>query len=201
MVHCVLEQEDTVGNAVGYARISTPDQDLGLQHDALEGNGCVRVFTDVASGAHETRPELAACLDYLRPDDTLVVWKLDRLGRSVRHLVETVAELDQRGVHVRSLSDGIDTSTSAGRMVAGIFAVLAEHERELIRERTVAGMQAARHRGATIGRPRVMDDDKTAAAIAMRADGASLRAIGEALGVSKATIVRTLRDAAEEVRP
>lgn len=119
---------------MGYARVSTPDQDLGLQLDALEVARCVRVFHDVASSADEQRPELAACLDFLRPGDVLVVWKLDRLGRSLRHLVETVAELDDREVHVRALSDGIDTSTSGERMVEGIFGVLAEFERERTRE-------------------------------------------------------------------
>lgn len=143
-------------NLIGYARVSTGDQNHDLQHDALTAAGCSRVFTDTASGALDKRPQLDSLPDYLRPGDVLVVWRLDRLGRSVHHLTETVNSLAERGVGFRSLTEGIDTTTPAGKLVFHIFAALAEFEREIIRERTTAGLSATRVRGRKGGwRPKM----------------------------------------------
>src|SRR5690348_6581068 len=141
--------------AVGYARVSTGEQTLDLQLDALAAAGCDRVFQDTASGAKAERPGLARALDFLRPGDTLVVWRLDRLGRSLQHLIQTLTALDQRGVGFKSLTESIDTTTPGGKLVFHIFGALAEFERDLIRERTQAGLAAARARGRTGGHPRV----------------------------------------------
>ena len=139
--------------AVGYARVSTQDQDLALQLDALQAAGCERVYTEKASGAQRDRPQLQAALDYMRPDDTLVVWKLDRLARSLRQLLDTVEVLHARQIGLRSLTEAIDTSTPGGTLVFHLFGALAEFERSIIRERTRAGLAAARARGRTGGRP------------------------------------------------
>src|SRR5512146_3189384 len=139
---------------VGYARVSTADQTPALQRDALSAAGCGRLFTDTASGAKAERPGLDEALEFLRPGDTLVVWRLDRLGRSLRHLIETVSLLEQRGIGFRSLQESIDTTTSGGKLVFHVFGALAEFERDLIRERTSAGLLAARARGRKGGRPR-----------------------------------------------
>lgn len=141
------------GDLVGYARVSTRDQTLALQLDALHGAGCVRVFEETASGAQRDRPQLAAALDYMRAGDTLVAWKLDRLARSTKQLIETVEELARRGVGFRCLTQDIDTTTAGGRLVFTIFSAIAEFEREIIRERTRAGLDAARARGRRGGRP------------------------------------------------
>jgi DNA invertase Pin-like site-specific DNA recombinase len=177
---------------VGYARVSTGEQDLALQLDALQRDECERTFQDTASGAASSRPQLDACLDHLRAGDTLVVWRLDRLGRSLRHLIDVVAELERREVGFRSLSEGIDTTTAAGRMTFHVFGALAEFERDLIRERTMAGLKAARARGRRGGRPATMTDDKLAAALAMRDQKRPMHAIAVALGVSRATLYRHL---------
>jgi DNA invertase Pin-like site-specific DNA recombinase len=137
---------------IGYARVSTIDQHPELQHDALAAVGCERVFTDHASGAADARPQLEACLDYLRAGDTLVVWKLDRLGRSVTHLVHLADDLHARGVELVITTLGIDTRTSAGRLIYSMLGAVAEFERDLIRERTLAGLAAARARGRRGGR-------------------------------------------------
>jgi DNA invertase Pin-like site-specific DNA recombinase len=136
-----------MGHLLGYARVSTTDQQPQFQVDALEHAGCYRVFTETASGARADRPTLTQLLDQLRPGDTLVVWKLDRLGRSLRHLVDTVTNLADRGIGFRSLQEAIDTTTPGGKLVFHVFAALAEFERDLIRERTTAGLAAARARG------------------------------------------------------
>jgi len=136
-----------VGELLGYARVSTTVQDPALQHDALSAAGCWRTWTDTASGAKTDRPQLVEVMTSLRPGDTLVVWRLDRLGRSLLHLVETVTQLEERGVGFRSLQEAIDTTTAGGRLVFHLFASLAHFERELIRERTMAGLDAARRRG------------------------------------------------------
>jgi DNA invertase Pin-like site-specific DNA recombinase len=175
---------------LGYARVSTGDQDLALQLDALHVAGCWRVFTDKASGSLTDRPALVEVLDHLRPGDTLVVWRLDRLGRSLRHLLQMVGDLDARGIGFRSLRECIDTTTPAGRLVFHIFAALAEFERDLIRERTLAGLAAARDRGRAGGRPTVMTAEKFAAAQAMLASSQPIAAIAKALGVSRATLYR-----------
>ncbi len=138
---------------IGYARVSTDDQTLDLQGDALHGAGCERLFTDTISGATADRPDLIEALAYARHGDTLVVWRLDRLGRSLRHLIETVTGLEQRGVGFKSLTESIDTTNSGGKLIFHIFGALAEFERDLIRERTQAGLIAARARGRKGGRP------------------------------------------------
>ena len=132
---------------IGYARVSTGDQNLDLQRDALQKAGCDRILEDRASGAKAPRPGLDAALDYVRRGDTLVVWRLDRLGRSLKDLIQLVGELDERGIGLRSLHESIDTTSSSGKLVFHIFGALAEFERNLIRERTRAGLQAARARG------------------------------------------------------
>jgi DNA invertase Pin-like site-specific DNA recombinase len=177
---------------IGYARISTDGQDLALQRDALRHAHCERIFEEVSSGAQSVRPELSACCAYLRAGDTLVVWRLDRLGRSLRHLIETVAELEEREIGFCSLSEGIDTTTPAGRMIFHIFGALAEFERSLIQERTRAGLEAARARGRIGGRPSVITDDTLTAARLMRAQQRPMHAIAAALGVSRATLYRHL---------
>jgi len=136
---------------LGYARVSTNDQNLDLQLDALRSHGCERFFSDVVSGAKACRPGLDDMLRDARPDDVIVIWKLDRLGRSLKHLVELVAKLNERKIGLQSLNDPVDTTTAQGKLVFNIFASLAEFEREIIRERTNAGLAAARARGRTQG--------------------------------------------------
>ncbi len=182
-----------MGNAIGYARVSTIDQNPQAQHDALDDAGATRIFIDHASGARADRPELEACLDYLRAGDTLVVWRLDRLGRSLTHLIDVVDQLADRDIEFRSLTEGFDTSTSGGRLVFHVFAAVAEFERQLVRERTMAGLEAARRQGRTGGRPSVMTTQRIEAAQLMREDGHSLRDIGTALDGSPSTIGRHLR--------
>lgn len=183
-----------MGHAFGYARVSTGDQDARLQHDALEAAGCYKVFTDTASGALASRPELGKLLDQLRPGDTLVVWRLDRLGRSIRHLIDQLTELQERGIEFRSLQENIDTGSSGGRLVFHIFASLAEFERDLISERTHAGLEAARARGRRGGRPPLLSGDKlrTARKLYEQQD-MTVAQIGEVLGVSRTTVYRALQ--------
>jgi DNA invertase Pin-like site-specific DNA recombinase len=179
---------------IGYARISTQDQNLALQRDALTTAGCEKIFTDIASGGAADRDGLASALAHLRSGDTLIVWRLDRLGRSLKHLIETVTELKKREIGFRSLTEGIETQTSGGRLVFHLFACLAEFERSVIQERTRAGLAAARSRGRRGGRPVLMDSRKIAAARAMHADPNSSAAdICRALGISRATLYRSLR--------
>ena len=143
---------------IGYARVSTTDQDLSLQLDALAKAGCERLFTDKASGAKVDRPGLAEALHFARAGDALVIWKLDRLGRSIRGLIELAAGLSSRNVDFRSLTDGFDTATPSGRLLFHILASVAEMERELVRERTIAGLAAARAKGGTGGGRKGSDD-------------------------------------------
>jgi len=180
------------GHLVGYARVSTAEQDPALQLDALEG--CWRVFTDHASGSREDRPELVAALDILRRGDTLVVWRLDRLGRSLPHLIDTVTGLRERGVGFRSVTEAVDTTTAGGRLVFHLFGALAEFERQLIRDRTLAGLAAARARGRVGGRPRSMTPAKLRLARAMRdqTPPVSLGQIAAELGLPKSTVARNL---------
>ena len=138
---------------IGYMRVSTLDQNLDLQSDALKQVGCDKIFQDVASGAKSDRPGLEKALGYLREGDTLVVWKLDRLGRSLKHLIEVITRLHEEKKGFRSLQENLDTSTSTGKLVFHVFGALAEFERDLIRERTLAGLSAARARGRRGGRP------------------------------------------------
>jgi DNA invertase Pin-like site-specific DNA recombinase len=183
---------------IGYARVSTRAQDLALQLDALERAGCERIFKDVGSGTIRQRPELDACLDYLRPADTLVVWRLDRLGRSLRHLVDLVGGLQEREIAFRSLSEAIDTATPAGRLQLHLFAALAEFERELIRERSQAGREAALARGRKGGRPPLVTAEKLAAAAAMRAQGElTMAQIARTLSVGRSTLYEHLDLATE----
>ncbi len=182
-----------MGHLLGYARVSTTDQQPQLQVDALERAGCYRVFTETASGARADRPTLEQVLDQLRPGDTLVVWKLDRLGRSLRHLVDTVTGLADRGIGFRSLQEAIDTTTPGDKLVFHVFAALAEFERDLIRERTAAGLAAARARGRRGGRPSVLTAHKLQVAREMYASGQyTVATIAKTLGVSRASIYRSL---------
>jgi DNA invertase Pin-like site-specific DNA recombinase len=182
-----------MGHLLGYARVSTTDQQPHLQVDALQRAGCHRVFTETASGARSDRPTLAQVLDQLRPGDTLVVWKLDRLGRSLRHLVDTVTGLAERGIGFRSLQEAIDTTTPGGKLVFHVFAALAEFERDLVRERTSAGLAAARARGRRGGRPSVMTAHKVRVAQEMYRSGQyTVAAIATTLGVSRASVYRHL---------
>ena len=145
---------------VGYARVSTSDQKLNLQEDALKQSGCKEIFSDVASGIKTARPGLESALNYLREGDTLVVWKLDRLGRSIQHLIETVKLLSKRKIGFKSLQESIDTTTSGGKLIFHIFSALAELERDLIKERTEAGQKAARARGRLGGRPTLLNNQE-----------------------------------------
>jgi DNA invertase Pin-like site-specific DNA recombinase len=140
---------------IGYARVSTQDQTLNLQMDALETIGCTKIFTDTISGSATQRSGLDEVLEYVREGDTLVVWKLDRLGRSLKHLIETITNLNNRNIGFKSITENIDTTTSGGKLIFHIFGALAEFERDIIRERTNAGLQAARARGRIGGRPKV----------------------------------------------
>lgn len=159
-----------------------------MQHDALRAAGVERIFTDQASGALTERPQLAAVLEQLRPGDTLVVWRLDRLGRSMSHLIQTVTGLEERGIGFASLTEAIDTTTPAGRLLFGVLASLAAFERDLIRERTMAGLAAARARGKVGGRPTSMTADKLVVASRMLAEGRPKAAIAATIGVSRATL-------------
>jgi len=178
----------------GYARVSTADQNLNLQKDALKAAGCRRIFSDVASGAKAKRPGLDDVLEHCQPGDTLVVWKLDRLGRSLSHLVETVKDLVDRGVGFQSLQEKIDTTTSGGKLIFHIFASLAEFERDIIRERTNAGLSAARARGRKGGRPKGVDEKKKQAALALKKDlSHSVRDICKIVGISRNTYYKYTR--------
>ncbi len=157
---------------IGYARVSSDDQNLDLQRDALRLTGCERVYEEKESGGKADRPELLRLFEVLRPDDTLVVWRLDRLGRSLKNLIETVEKLEALEVGFQSVTEAIDTTTSGGKLVFHIFAALAEFERTLIRERTRAGLKAARARGRQGGRPVLLGEDKRLMAQALRDDRA-----------------------------
>ena len=186
-------------NKVGYARVSTLEQDPALQHDALTAAGAVRVVTDYASGATAARPQLIACLDFLRPGDTLAVWRIDRLGRSVADLTTIVNDLAARGIQFRSLTEVIDTTTVGGELVFHIFAAVAQMERRLISERTRAGLVAARARGRAGGRPTVMTAERITAAHAMRAQGMTLIQVAATLGVGRSSLVRALAQTPEDL--
>ena len=184
---------------VGYVRVSTADerQSTDLQRDALRAAGVDErhVYEDRASGGRDDRPGLKACLEYLTAGDVLVVWRLDRLGRSLPHLVGIVAELRSRGVGLRSLSETIDTTTATGELVFHLFASLARYERALVRGRVVAGQEAARRRDRRGGRPRRLDAERVGAARAMLHGGQSLSAAARILGVPRSTLADALRRA------
>src|SRR5271157_317239 len=176
---------------IGYARVSTQDQTLALQQDALKKEGCAQVFTDQASGAKTERPGLTQALSYVRPGDTLVVWRLDRLGRSLKDLIERITQLQARNIGFKSLTENIDTTTSGGKLIFHIFGALAEFERELIRERTQAGLNAARARGRTGGRPRALSGQKVTMARQLYQDKSySIGEICKTLNISRATLYR-----------
>ena len=176
---------------IGYARVSTQDQNPELQLDALKADGCEKVFVEKASGAQRDRPELQAALDYMRSGDTLVVWKLDRLARSLKQLIETVETMEGQGIGFRSLTEAIDTTTSGGRLVFHIFGALAEFERSIIKERTMAGLVSARARGRLGGRPRGLSEDDLAAAKALLSDpNIPVEEIADRLGIATSTLYR-----------
>ena len=175
------------GHLIGYARVSTRAQDLALQLDALEHAGCERVYQDVGSGSIRSRPQLDACLEQLLPGDTLVVWRLDRLGRSLRHLIDVIAGLQERETAFRSLRESIDTTTATGRLQLHLFAALAEFERDAAR-----GISLVMPRVRLSGRPRLVTAEKLAAAQAMRAQQHTMAEISSALGISRATLYRHL---------
>ena len=182
---------------VGYARISTHEQTLDLQRDALTAAGCDHIFTDTASGSSTDRPGLGEALSYARSGDTIVVWRLDRLGRSLRHLIDTITALSERGIQFRSLRESIDTGSSGGKLIFHVFGALAEFERDLIRERTTAGLDAARARGRLGGRPKAKSLDspkKIAVAQSLYENGSStISEICKTLNVSRATLYRYVK--------
>ena len=175
---------------IGYARVSTSDQDLALQTQALEAAGCERICTDKASGAKVDRPGLGEALSFARKGDTLVIWKLDRLGRTMKGLVELAADLSARGVELRSLTEGIDTGTATGRLLFHILGSIGEMERELVRERTMAGLAARRKQGGGGGRKPVLTPRKAETARKLLAAGDRPKEVAEAIGVSLATFYR-----------
>ena len=181
---------------IGYARVSTRDQSPALQLDALRQAGCGKIFSEQRSGAQRDRPALTQALDYAREGDVLVVWKLDRLARSLRQLIETVGNLEQAGVGFRSLTEAIDTTPPGSRLVFHLFGSLAEFERELVRERTLAGLEAARGRGCTPGRPPKLGPKEIEAAKSMLANPAlTSEDVCRHLGVTRSTLYRHLHAA------
>lgn len=180
---------------IGYSRVSTDKQDMALQLDALNAAGCEKVFSDVMSGAKTERPGLAQCLNFMKKGDILVCWKLDRVGRDLRHLVNLVHELTEKGIGFKVLTGhgaAIDTTTASGKLIFGIFAALAEFERSLITERVNAGIKAAKDRGVKFGAPRKVTPDLVEKARGRR-DKASVRLLAMELGVSKSALYNALR--------
>lgn len=176
-------------SVIGYARVSTFEQTLDLQRDALNAAGAVSIYEDKASGKSADRPELQQCLKALRDGDMLVVWRLDRLGRNLQDLIRIVNELEGRGIRFRSLKESIDTTGPAGKLVFHMFAALAEFERELIRERTLAGLEAARARGKKGGRPESLDAKQQQVVLAMMASRVmSIAEIARQFNVSRSTL-------------
>jgi DNA invertase Pin-like site-specific DNA recombinase len=195
MSHDADVNSHTVGQRIGYTRVSTVAQTLDQQNDALTNAGASKTFSDTMSGARDDRPGLTALMEYVRDGDTVVVWKLDRLGRNTLHILETVKALTERGATLVSVTDGIDSSTPAGRMMIGVLGSLAEYERELIEERTALKRQASRANGTKFGHPkRVEDPVHIATAKRMKSDGHTANDIAKYLGVSRATFYRYLDD-------
>lgn len=192
------------GTQLGYARVSTTHQSLDQQMDALTAAGvdAARVYTDKLSGTstRQERPGLAALLDYAREGDAVVVVGIDRLGRNAAEVMTTIRDLGERGIVLRSLREGIDTSNASGRMVAGVLASLAELELELGKERRMAARDARKARGQSIGRPKVLDRSKVALAQRMHASGESAGTIASTLGVSRATVYRVLAESSESAQ-
>lgn len=178
---------------IGYARVSTRDQNLELQIRSLEKAGCERIYTEKATGAGRDRPELTAALDFMRPNsgDTLVVWKLDRLARSLKQLIETVENLEKQGIGFRSLTEAIDTTTSGGKLIFHIFGALAEFEKGLIKERTIAGLSAAREMGRKGGRPSLItDEDLKVAKLLLKDKQMTVGEVAKRLKVNPSTLYR-----------
>ena len=183
---------------IGYARVSTDDQKLNLQIDALEKVGCEKIFTDQVSGSIACRPQLEGALDFLREGDTLVVWRLDRLGRNLRHLIELVRQLEEKGIGFRSLTESMDTTTSGGKLIFHIFGALAEFERNLIRERTKAGLDAARARGRKGGRKPALSAKQQEVAVKLYYEkNHTAEEICRIMGISKPTLYSYIKKAAE----
>jgi DNA invertase Pin-like site-specific DNA recombinase len=179
---------------IGYARVSTQDQTADLQNDALTKAGCSKIFTDTISGAKTERKGLDEALTYIRDGDVLVVWKLDRLGRSLQHLIETIKRLQERNIGFKSLTENIDTTTPGGKLVFHIFGALAEFERDLIRERTRAGLDAARARGRTGGpKPKVTPQKAGVAQALYDSREKTVKEICQGLGITRATFYRYVK--------
>lgn len=185
---------------IGYARVSTDDQNLALQKDALTQAGCERILTDQQSGVKAARPGLQAALDYARAGDTLVVWRLDRLERSLKDLIELVTDLEARRIGLQSLHESLDTTSSAGKLIFHLFGALAEFERNLIRERTQAGLQAARVRGRKGGRPKALDTEKRALVIQLYQEKTrTVKQICQLMGISKPTLYKYIEATSGDV--
>jgi DNA invertase Pin-like site-specific DNA recombinase len=182
---------------IGYARVSTQDQTLDLQTDALTRAGCEKIFTDTTSGSKSERPGLQDAMNHLRAGDTLVVWRLDRLGRTLKHLIVLITDLSEKGIGFKSLQESIDTTTSGGKLIFHIFGALAEFEREIIKERTNAGLQAARARGRFGGRPTIQSRDPKKVALARKLyaeRGMPVTEICETLHIGRSTLYRYLQE-------
>ena len=184
---------------IGYARVSTHDQNLDLQQDSLYAAGCEKIFVDELSGAKAARPGLQQAMDSLREGDVLMVWRLDRLGRSLRNLLELVEKLKERKVGFRSLQESMDTSTSGGNLIFQVFGALAEFERNIIRDRTNAGLAAARARGRTGGRPKKLDEQQRELVIRLYKEGIPVPEILKTVKISKGTLYSYVRE--ETVEP
>jgi len=179
---------------IGYARVSTNDQDTQLQIDALKAAGCERIYEEKQSGAKKDRPELQQCLKSLREGDILIVWKLDRLGRSLQHLIELVTDLENRQIGFQSLTENIDTTSPTGKLIFHIFGSLAEFERGLIRERVKAGLAAAKKKGKKFGRPEALNEKDKEMALAMFNGGATKIDIARHFNVTRQTIYSLLKE-------
>lgn len=186
---------------IGYARVSTKDQSLDLQLDALRAAGCTKIFEEKISGTQTDRPELKACMKYLREGDTLVVYKLDRLGRSLPHLLEVIRDLKAEGVGFKSVSDSIDTSTASGQLMFSVMGSFAEFERSLISERTIAGLESARARGRMGGRPRAVSEELGQKIVVMRGQRQTVASIAKELSMGEATVYRYLKTIASAEAP
>lgn len=176
---------------IGYARVSTQDQDMSLQHDSLIKAGCVKIYAEKISGKNADRPELAQCIKALREGDTLVVWRMDRLGRSLKDLIEIITGLEENGIHFESITERIETGTATGKLMFHVFSAMAEFERNLISERTLAGLAAARARGRVGGRKeKLTEKDKEFARTLLANPNMQVSEVARRLGVSRQTIYR-----------
>ena len=185
---------------IGYARVSTDDQNLDLQHDSLKKECCEKIFEDRETGAHAKRPGLLAAIDYARKGDVIVVWRLDRLSRSLKDLISLIGLLEQGSVGIKSITEAIDTSSSSGKLIFHIFGALAEFERNLIRERTQAGLQAARARGRLGGRPKSLTQEKRQLAVRLYHEQKyTITKLCEIMGISKPTLYKYIKAEASEI--